>query len=107
MGYSETINSQRLFFNSNATKNIDFRITQLKKLKSLLQENESKLYKAIYSDFKKSEFETYATELGLLYHDIDEAIKKVKSWSRKKRVKTNFANFPARSIIIPEPLGVS
>jgi aldehyde dehydrogenase (NAD+) len=107
MSYQEIVNAQRLFFDSNATKNIEFRILQLKKLRTLLQSNESKLYDAIYLDFKKSEFETYATELALLYHDIDEAIKKVKKWSRKKRAKTNLANFPGRSYIIPEPLGVS
>lgn len=107
MSYSEIIDSQRSFFNSGSTKNVEFRITQLKKLSVLLRSNEPKLYQAIYEDFKKSEFETYATELALIYHDIDEAIKKIKKWSRRKKVKTNLTNFPARSFIIPEPLGVS
>ena len=38
--------------------------------------------------------------------DIKEAKRKVKKWSRKKRVSTNLLNFPASSYIIPEPLGV-
>lgn len=107
MNYTEIVNSQRIFFDSNATKNVEFRIVQLNKLKTILQSNESKLYQAIYIDFKKSEFETYATELAFVYHDIDEAVKKIKKWSRKKKAKTNLANFPAKSFIIPEPLGVS
>jgi aldehyde dehydrogenase (NAD+) len=107
MDYNEIVNAQRLFFDSNVTKNLEFRIVQLKKLKTLLQSNETRLYQAIYADFKKSEFETYATELALVYHDIDEAITMVKRWSRKKRVRTNIANFPAISFIIPEPLGVA
>ena len=99
------IEQQRAFFNSNQTKNVEFRIEQLKKIKSLLKENEDLLYKAIYEDFGKSEFETYASELLLIYGEINTAIINVKKWSRKIKVRTGLANFPAKSYIIPEPLG--
>lgn len=105
MNSKEILQKQRDFFNSNETKNIDFRIKQLKKLKQLLKENEDLLYKAIYEDFGKSEFETYLTELSQIYHEINIFIKKIKKWSRKKKVSTNLGNMPARSYIIPEPLG--
>ena len=103
------VKTQRDFFNSNATKEIKFRKAQLLKLKKLLKENEDALNKAIYDDFGKSYFENYISELSLLYHDIDEAIKKVKKvkkWAKVKRVRTNLLNLPAKSYIIPEPLGV-
>ncbi|NKI26328.1 aldehyde dehydrogenase [Arenibacter sp. 6A1] len=103
----ELVDLQKTFFNTNASKDIRFRIAQLKKLQSLLKANEEVLHRAIYADFKKSAFENYTAELSLLYHDIQQAIKKVKKWSAVKRVKTNLANFPAKSYIIPEPLGVT
>lgn len=103
----ELVASQKSFFHTNTTKDIKFRIAQLKKLQSLLKANEEVLHRAIYADFKKSAFENYTTELSLLYHDIQQAIKKVKKWSAVKRVKTNLVNFPAKSYIIPEPLGVT
>ncbi len=65
------VSAQRRFFASNATKDVKFRIAQLKKFKSLLKQNESALYDAIYRDFGKSEFETYVTELALIYHEIN------------------------------------
>jgi aldehyde dehydrogenase (NAD+) len=105
MKIEDIIEKQRVFFNSNQTKEVGFRIRQLKNVKLLLKENESRLYKAIYEDFGKSEFETYASELSLLYHEINIAIKKVKKWSRIKKVPTGMANFPGKSYIIPEPLG--
>ena len=49
---------QKDFFNDNKTKDVKFRIEQLKKIKRLLKENEELLYKAIAADFSKSEFET-------------------------------------------------
>ncbi|MDY0201062.1 MAG: aldehyde dehydrogenase [Tenuifilaceae bacterium] len=98
---------QQQFFNSNETKSIDFRIEQLTKFRKLLEENESELYDAILEDFGKSEFETFASELSLLYHEIDIFIKNVKRWSKRRKVSTGLANFPAKSYIIPEPLGVT
>ena len=106
MNYNEIIKKQTDYFNSNQTKNIGFRIEQLKKLKFVIKNYELALYEAIYSDFKKSEFDTYATELGLIYHEIDIAIKELPKWTERKSAKTNIANLPARSYIIPEPLGV-
>lgn len=100
------IESQRDFFQSNATKNVAFRIEQLKKLKAVLQENEVLLYQAISADFGKSEFDTYTSELSLIYHEIDYTLKNIHKWSKRKRVSTGLVNFPAKSYIIPEPLGV-
>ncbi len=105
--FTNEIQQQRDFFFAGKTKDIDFRIAQLKKLKQLLMENESKMAEAIYLDFGKSEFDLYTTELSIIYTDINESIKKVKSWSKRKRVRTNVLNMPAKSYIIPEPLGVS
>ncbi|MBS3742504.1 MAG: aldehyde dehydrogenase [Candidatus Cloacimonetes bacterium] len=107
MKIENIIERQRTFFNSNQTKDIGFRIEKLKKVKFLLKENESLLYKAIYEDFGKSEFETYASELSPVYHEINIAIKNVKKWSKIKKVPTGLTNFPAKSYIIPEPLGTA
>ncbi len=103
----DIIHAQRIFFNSNATKDIKFRKQQLQKLFDVLKENEQLMYDAIYSDFKKSSFDTFTTELALVYSDIKEAIKKVDEWASIKKKRTNFLNFPAKSYVIPEPLGVS
>jgi len=105
MDIPKIVNQQKKFFNSNSTKQVRFRIETLKKLKNVLKENEQELYTAIYTDFKKSEFETYLTELSLIYNELNGAIRNLKKWSKQKRVRTNLANFPAKSYIIPEPLG--
>jgi len=103
----ECIQSHRNFFNSNATKDVEFRIKQLKNFYTVIKSNESLLMQAINDDFKKSEFDTFTNELALLYCDIKEAIKNVKKWAAPKKVRTNLINFPSKSYIIPEPLGIS
>jgi len=101
------VRKQRDFFNSNQTKSISYRKAQLQKLLTLLKQNEKAMIDAIALDFQKSEFDLFSTELGLVYSDIKVALKKVKKWSKHKRVRTNMINMPGKSYIIPEPLGVS
>ena len=103
---NDIVSKQRTFFYTHKTKAIHFRLAQLKKLEALLKSNEDLLNQAIYEDFKKSKFDTYVTELALLYQDLKDAKRNVRKWSKIKRVGTNMLNFPARSYIIPEPLGV-
>ncbi len=105
MNYEKIIGQQHQFFNTNATRDISFRKKELKRLKSILQQNEALLYSSIYKDFKKSEFETYITELSIIYHEIDLALAKIKKWSGKKRASISLTNLPGKSYIIPEPYG--
>lgn len=105
--FQKIVNDQRTYFTTGATLNIETRKKHLKKLKSLLKAHEEDMMKAINKDFKKSSFDTFTNELALVYLDIDEAIHKLNSWAKRKRVKTNLLNFPARSYIYPEPLGTS
>ncbi len=103
----QIIQSQRDFFKTNTTKDINYRKQQLQKFENVLKANEQLMYDAIYKDFKKSEFETFTTELALIYNDIKEAKKSVKKWSRKRRKRTNLINQPGKSYVFAEPLGVS
>ena len=92
MEISKIVNSQKHFFNTNKTKDVRFRIETLKKLKTILKENEKDLYNSIYSDFKKSEFETYMSELALIYNELNDAIRNLKKWSKQKKRKNQILN---------------
>lgn len=105
MSIKDILKKQQDFFDSNTTKDVHYRIQELKKLKDVLKQNEEKLCKAIYKDFRKSAHDTYMTELSQIYHELNVFISKIRKFSKKKRVRTNIANLPARSYIIPEPLG--
>lgn len=105
MNIPNLLSSQRHFFRSHATLDISFRKGALQKLKALLKANEENLQNAIFSDFRKSPFDSYATELGILYKEIDFYLEKMDRLSAPRRVKTNLANLPGSSYIYPEPYG--
>lgn len=97
---------QKDFFYSDVTKNIDFRIEALKKLKNVIKENEEEIMLALNKDLKKSNFESFATEIGMVYDEINLHLKKLKTWAKKEKVKAPLVHFPAKGYIYKEPYGV-
>ena len=99
----ETLETQKRFFASGKTKNVNFRIEQLNKLESAIKNHEPAILKALKEDLNKPEFEAYL-ELAVI-SDIKYARKNIKSWVKPKKVKTPIDQFPASARIHPEPLG--
>jgi len=107
MDFNSIFQSQKVFFNTHKTKGIAFRKETLIKLKSILKNNEQELYDAIYKDFRKSKFDTFLTELNLIYNEIDFFLKNLNTISKPKKVKTAISLQPGKSFIYSEPLGVT
>jgi aldehyde dehydrogenase (NAD+) len=101
------VDLQRSYFNSNATKPVQFRISQLKKFKLILQQNDAQIAEAVRKDFGKSRFETILTEMFVVFDDLNMAIERLSDWASFKHAPTNLLNAPANCYIVPEPLGVS
>jgi aldehyde dehydrogenase (NAD+) len=59
--------SNVVFFNTGKTKDVEFRIQQLKKLRQLIVDNEQVAMDALKKDLNKSPMEAYATEIGFPY----------------------------------------
>jgi len=103
--FAEIIISQRNFFKTSKTKDVDFRIEQLETLKQAIIEHEQAITQALQADLHKPEFETYITELGVI-KEIDYAIKYIKTWIKPKKAAVPFEFFSYSARIYPEPLGV-
>jgi len=97
--------AQKEFFNTHKTKDVAFRKATLLKLKNILKDNESKLYQAIYKDFRKGSFDTFLNEISLIYNEIDFFLKNLDRLSKPKKVKTVLKLQPGKSYIYNDPLG--
>ena len=78
----------------------------MKKLEAVVKQHEQEIFDALYKDLKKSPEECWITENGFFLAELSNAIGKLSKWMKPKRVSTNLANLPARSLLMPEPLGV-
>lgn len=104
---NKIIETQHRFFQEGNTRPLSFRLEQLGRLKKVLKEHEDAFLDAIYRDFRKPPFESFATEVGLLYSEIDHCRRNLKKWMRPQRVWGSLINFPSRSYIHSQPYGVS
>jgi aldehyde dehydrogenase (NAD+) len=102
----EIFNKQKAYFNSQATKSYKFRKAQLKKLKQVVKENEQAITQALHKDFGKPSFETFVTEIGQVYEEINYALRHLSAWMRPKKVGTPLLHFPSSSTIYYQPKGV-
>ena len=103
---AKTVQMQKEFFLSHKTKEKSFRIENLKKLKKAIKSYEKEIIKALNDDLKKSEFEAYTTEIGIVLEEINFHLKHLSAWMKPVKVKTPITYFPSKSYVMQEPFGV-
>lgn len=99
------LKSQKKFFNSDITKDVEYRIKTLKKLHLAIKKYDSEIIEALRLDLGKPEFEGYATEVGYTLQSITYFIKNIKKWAKDKRVRTPIHQTLSKSYIRYEPYG--
>ena len=92
MNLKSTLESQKKYFQTQATRDIG----TLKKLLSVFRteilNREEDIYQALHKDFKKSKFESYLGEIGIVISEIDTTIKHINTWSKPKKVKASLVD---------------
>ncbi|WP_411831061.1 aldehyde dehydrogenase [Mariniflexile sp. AS56] len=102
---SNILYSQQTFFKSQKTKPIADRLVYLKALKEVVLSKEQAVYDALYKDFKKSEFESFISEFGLVLSQLNLVIKNLEKWAKPERIKSSLLTFPSKDFIYKEPYG--
>lgn len=106
MDIHEIVESEKHFFRTGVTRGVDFRIDMLKKFRKAIIENDELISAALKADLNKQPFESYMCETGLLLEEINFHIKRLKKWSKIRRVKSGIGQLPGKSYVCPEPYGV-
>ena len=102
---SEVRQKQSDFFMSNHTQGKLFRLKNLKKLKKILLAHEKKLLFSVKKDLGRCYFDTYMTEMSVLYKEIDYAIKNLETWMKPQGAPSLLSTFWCKNKIINVPLG--
>lgn len=77
----ETVQKQRAFFQTGATRPVARRLHALGRLKAELQAREKQLLDALQADLHKSHFEGYLCELGLSLDELGYLMKMTPQWA--------------------------
>ncbi|GCD76614.1 aldehyde dehydrogenase [Thermaurantimonas aggregans] len=104
--FSHLLEKQKKYFSEGYTLAVKSRREALLRLKKSIELHESEILRALHTDLRKSEFEAWATELGIVYQEIQLHYKNLPKWAKGKRVPTNqLIHFWSVSRILPQPYG--
>jgi aldehyde dehydrogenase (NAD+) len=105
--FQNILAGQRQFFNSARTKDIDFRLENIRRLKKAIIQNEAAILAALRNDLYKPAYEGYLTEIGLVLTEIRFVSRRLRSWVKPRKVRTPYFLWFGSSAIHTEPYGIS
>lgn len=97
---------QKAFYKTHTTKDVHFRIEKLRQLQKSIERHKEDIFEALHKDFRKSDFETFATEIALILDEIKIMLQNTKDWAKPQSVRGSLLNFPSTNYLYPEPYGV-
>ena len=104
----EIVESQREFFLSGKTLDVEFRKQQLKKLKKAILDHQKELEAALHEDLGRSECEAYFCDIGDTVMEINEYLEGLPYWAKPERHFSGLAAFPSMTTkVYPMPYGVA
>ncbi len=105
MKISEITELQRKFFKTGKTLDPAYRLAALEKLEKAVKAHEKEVMEALMQDLGKSEQEAFMCEYGLSLSELNHMKKHLKSYARRRRVKTPLTNVLASSYVYKMPYG--
>lgn len=99
------ISAQKAYYASGKTLDVSYRLESLRKLKTLILENEKAIVSALRADFGKPEFEVLATETRFVLKELNHTIRNLRRWARARKVYTPLVHFLSFSRVLPQPYG--
>lgn len=102
----EVVKRQRIFFQKGRTKSLEFRLKALERLEKSMKLHEESIRMALQMDLGKSGFESYMTEIGMVYSELRYIRRHLRCWDRDREAVSPLAQFPSRSFVKTEPYGL-
>ncbi|MEX1217509.1 MAG: aldehyde dehydrogenase family protein [Acidimicrobiales bacterium] len=99
-------NNLRSNYDKGLTRPLSWRKRQLEQMLKMLNENEDAFLAALATDLGKPSVEGFITDIAFVTSELKSMIKKLNKWNKPERVRTPLVTKPARSQLLPEPLGV-
>ena len=99
---------QRAFFRSGKTRDVGWRLEQLKKLRDAIRRFEPELLAALAEDLGRSEAEAYFCDVGAVLAEINETIRGLRRWARPETRFSGLTCFPSLvTRVYKQPYGVT
>jgi aldehyde dehydrogenase (NAD+) len=103
--YTSLFTDLQATFKAGRTRDLAWRDAQLSALERMMTERESDIIEALRQDLGKPALESWNAEVAYVAEDAAYCRKKLKRWTKPRKVYTPSVAQPGKSWIQPEPLG--
>ena len=104
----EIVDKQREFFYSGKTLDVEFRLRQLRRLKTAIIKNQQVLEDVLYRDLGRAPMEAYFCDIGSVILEINETMKGLRTWAKPETHFSGLHCFPSVTTkVYKVPYGVS
>lgn len=105
MNISEIYKSQKAYFRTYETRNIEKRKELLNNICTWIEDHEDDVNSALNIDLGKTRAEAYMTEIGMVYDCFSYIDKNIDSWTKKQKTGSPLRRLFSKSYTIYEPYG--
>lgn len=103
--YATPFSHLQATFKSGRSRDLAWREAQLTALEHMMAEREDEIIEALRQDLGKHALESWTTEISYVAGDAAYCRKRLKRWSKPRKVHTPVIAQPGKSWLQPEPLG--
>ncbi|OEL15620.1 Aldehyde dehydrogenase family 3 member F1 [Dichanthelium oligosanthes] len=109
LGFGGLVGDLTEVYESGRTRDLEWRLSQLRGLVRLLEEKEEDIFDVLREDLGKHRGESFRDEVGVLKKSVVDKLQNLKNWAAPEKATqahTPLVAFPATALVVPEPLGV-
>ncbi|KAI1708402.1 aldehyde dehydrogenase family domain-containing protein [Ditylenchus destructor] len=101
--YGELLTKQRKYFRTGATRPLEFRKAQLRKLREVIEQHQDDIMEAVYKDLRRHKEVSRRIEVFSSFTEIDNVLAHLDEWAKPVEIENKPAGKPS---LIKEPKGV-
>ena len=105
--YTNLVAGQREYFQSGATRPVEWRRQQLEAMKALLADNRARFFTALGQDLRRNDVDSDVMDVGFCIKEAEYALRHMRHWVKAEREPTPLLMEPGHVRVRRDPLGVT
>src|SRR6266446_6220069 len=104
--FGRLVAGHRAYFQSGATRSLEWRENQLIALRSMMKDHAEDFYAALWSDLRRNRIEADWVDVKYMTSEIDHVLSHLRHWMKPLPVSTPLLLAPSHTQVRFDPLGV-
>src|SRR5882724_9132716 len=104
--FGRLVAHHRAYFQSGATRGVEWRESQLIALRSMMKDHAEDFYAALWSDLRRNRIEADLVDVKCTTSEIDHVLAHFRSWMKPVPISTPYQLAPSHGEVRFDPLGV-